>query len=69
MSATYALSVHRRIERHWAEGIKLLRQIRCQLALATERTLQIVFHNDGSLVLVPVKAVLDRRETRSVSPT
>ena len=43
MSAIYPLSIHRRIERQWAERIKSLRQIRGQIVVATERALQHVF--------------------------
>ena len=55
MSAIYPLSVHRRIERQWAERIKSLRQIHGRVVVATERTLQHVFNNDGSLIPVPVR--------------
>ena len=37
-------SIHRRIERQWAECTEVLRQIRCQIAVATERTLRFVFN-------------------------
>ena len=59
MSAIYPLSVHRRIERQWAERTNSL--IRGQGVVGTERTLQRVFNNDGSLSPVPVTAVVDRR--------
>ena len=49
MSATYPLSVHRRIEQRWAERIKSLRQIHGRVSVAIERTLQHVLNNDGSL--------------------
>ena len=62
MSAIYPLSVHRRIERQWAERTNSLRQIRGQGVVGTERTLQRVFNNDGSLIPVPVTAVVDRRQ-------
>src|ERR1700726_5339008 len=62
MSAIYPLSVHRRIERQWAERTNSLRQIRGQDVVGTERTLQRVFNNDGSLIPVPVTAVVDRRQ-------
>ena len=61
MSAIYPLSVHRRIEQQWAERIKSLRQIHGHVFVATERTLQHVFNNDGSLIPVRVRAVVDRR--------
>ena len=62
MSAIYPLSVHRRIEQQWAERIKSLRQIHGQVLVATERTLQHVLNNDGSLIPVPVRAIADRRQ-------
>ena len=62
MSAIYPLSVHRRIERQWAERIISLRQIHGQIVVGTERTLQRVFNNDGSLIPVSVRAVVDRRQ-------
>src|ERR1700686_750472 len=62
MSAIYPLSVHRRIERQWAERTNSLRQIRGQGVVGTERTLQRVFNNDGSLIPVLVTAVVDRRQ-------
>jgi hypothetical protein len=60
MSAIYPLSVHRRIERQWAERINSLRQIHGQIVVGTEKTLQRVFNNDGSLIPLPVKRVVDR---------
>jgi hypothetical protein len=60
MSAIYPLSVHRRIERQWADRINSLRQIHGQVVVGTERTLQRVFNNDGSLIPVPVTAVVDQ---------
>ena len=50
MSAIYPLSVHRRIERQWAERIKSLRQIRSEIVVATEQTLQRVFNNEVSVI-------------------
>jgi hypothetical protein len=61
MSVKYPLSFHRRIERQWAERMKSLKQIHGQIVVAAERTLQRVFNNDGSLVPVPVRTVVDRR--------
>jgi hypothetical protein len=55
------LSIHRRIERQWAECTKVLRQIRCKIAAATERTLRLVFNNESSLIPVPIDALADRR--------
>jgi hypothetical protein len=62
MSAIYPLSVHRRIEQQWAERIKSLRQIHGQIVVGTERTLQRVFKNDGSLIPAPIRAVAGRRQ-------
>jgi hypothetical protein len=61
MSAIYPLSIHRRIEQQWAERIKSLGRIHGQVFVATERTLQHVFNNDGSLIPVPIRTVEDRR--------
>jgi hypothetical protein len=61
MRARYPLSFHRRIERQWAERMKSLKQIHGQIVAAAERTLQHVFNNDGLLVPVPVRTVVDRR--------
>jgi hypothetical protein len=58
MSAIYPLSVRRRPVRKWAERFKTLRG---QLVVATERMLQRVFNNDGSLIPAPVRTVVDRR--------
>jgi hypothetical protein len=69
MSAIYPLSVHRRIEQQWAERIKSLRQLHGQITVGTERTLQRVFKNDGSLIPVPIRAVVDRRQLCAVSTT
>jgi hypothetical protein len=62
MSAIYPLSVHRRVERQWAERINSLRQIHCQIVVGTERTLQRAFNNDGLLIPVSIRAVVDRRQ-------
>jgi hypothetical protein len=58
MSAIYPLSVHRRMERQWAERIKSLGQIRGLVVTATERALQRAF-NDGPRIPVPVGRVVD----------
>jgi hypothetical protein len=68
MSAIYPLSVHRRIERQWAERINSLRQIHGEIIVGTERTLQRVFNNDGSLIPVPVRAVVDPRQLDQSRP-
>jgi hypothetical protein len=67
MSATYPLSFHRRVEERWAERINSLTQIDGQI-VGTERTLQRVFNNDGSLIPDPVRAVVDRRQLRVSRP-
>jgi hypothetical protein len=65
MSAIYPLSVHRRVERQWAKRINLLRQIHGQIVAGTERTLQPVF---DSLIPVPVRAIVDRRQLDQSRP-
>jgi hypothetical protein len=66
MSAIYPLSIHRRIERQWAERINSLRQIRGQIVVGTKRTSQ--FNNDDSVIPVPVRAVVDRRQLDQSRP-
>lgn len=61
MSDRYPLSFHRRIERQWAEWMKSLGLFGGQLLVATERTLQRAFNDDGSPIPVPVRTVVDRR--------
>ena len=61
MIAIYLFSFLRRIERQWVERIRLLRQIRGQIVVATERALQRAFDNEGSLIPVTVRTVADRR--------
>jgi hypothetical protein len=68
MSAIYPLSVHRRIERQWAERIKSVGQVHGQIVVATERTLQRVFNNKSSLIPVPVRRVVDRRRIDQPQP-
>ena len=58
MSAKYPFSVHRRVERQWAEHLKSLSG---RIVVATERTLQRVFNNEGSRLPVPVRTVVSRR--------
>jgi hypothetical protein len=67
MSAVYPLSIHRRVERQWAERINSLRQIRGLVTTAT--TLQRAFNNDGSLIPVPMRAVVDRRQLNWSRPS
>jgi hypothetical protein len=57
MSAIYPLSVHRRVERQWAQRIESLRRSLAE----TGKPLQRVFNNIGALVVVPESAVVDRR--------
>ena len=61
MRAPDPLSIHRRIERRWAECTEVLRQIRCKIAVPTERTLRFVFNHESSLIPIPIGAVVDRR--------
>jgi hypothetical protein len=68
MSAIYPLSVHRRIERQWAERINSPRQIHTQIVVGTERTLHRVIDNDGSRIPVMVGAVVDQRELDRSQP-
>jgi hypothetical protein len=68
MSAIYPLSIHRRIERQWADRINSLRQIHGQIVVGTERTLQRVFDNDDSMIPDPVRAIVDRRQLDQPRP-
>jgi hypothetical protein len=67
MSVELRLSLHRRIIRLWARSITLLRQMPGQVVLTTERTLRRMFARDGSLVPIPVRAVVDRPRIRHQS--
>ena len=69
MSAIYPLSVHRRIERQWAERINSIRRTRGNIVAGTERALQRVFNNDGAPVADPAGADVDRREFEAASAT
>jgi hypothetical protein len=68
MSPIYPLSVHRRIERQWAERIKSLRQTRGKLVLATERTVQRVFNNTGPPIPVHSRSVVQRQQLDRSQP-
>jgi hypothetical protein len=57
MSAIYPLSVHRRIERQWAERIKSLKQMRGQTVIGTERTVQREFYKESPKIFSPIKAM------------
>ena len=61
MRAPDPSSIHRRIERQWAECTEVLRQIRCQIVVATEQTLRFVFNNESSLIPAPIGVVAERR--------
>jgi hypothetical protein len=58
MSAKHPLRVHRGVERQWAERF---RSLSGRIVVVTERTLQRVFNNEGSLIPVPVRALAGRR--------
>jgi hypothetical protein len=68
MSAIYPLNVHRRIEQRWAQRIKSLREIHGQIVVATEQTLQHVFNNGGSRILVAARTAGDRRRHDQFRP-
>jgi hypothetical protein len=61
MSAIYPVSVHRRIERQWAQRIDALRRTHGQIVAGTEKALQRVF-NDNTLAAAPLSEVVDRRQ-------
>jgi hypothetical protein len=60
VSPIYPLSVHRRIERQWAERIKSLRRTGDQVVFAAKRTLQSATKQDGSLIPAAVGTVAER---------
>jgi hypothetical protein len=63
MTALYPLSVHRRIERQWAERIK------GQIVVGTKRTLQPGFNSVGSEIRVPVlRAIVDQLQPDQSRP-
>jgi hypothetical protein len=68
MSAIYPLSIHRRIERQWAERINSLRQTRGQIVAETKRRSQRIINNDDSVIPVPVRAIADRRQLDQSRP-
>jgi hypothetical protein len=68
MSAIYPLSIHRRIERQWAERIKSLKVIQSQIVIATGATVQRAFNNDSLLIPVAVRTVVDRRRRNQLRP-
>jgi hypothetical protein len=61
VSAIYPLDFHRRIERQWAERIKLLRRVGGQAIVVTKRMFQSAINDNVSLIPVPVRTVVDRR--------
>lgn len=61
MSALYPLSIHRRVERQWAERVKSLRQIRARIIDVTERTLQVTFNEP---IPVKIRTFADRQIPR-----
>jgi hypothetical protein len=68
MSAMYPLSIHRRIERQWAERIKSLKTLDDQIVVVTERALQQAFNDGSSLIPVAVRTVVDRRRLDQPGP-
>ena len=68
MDAVYRLSFYHRIERQWAECIKWLRQMQGQFVDAVERTLQRIFNNDGLLIPVPIRTIVNRRRLERPQP-
>jgi hypothetical protein len=65
MSSKYPLSVHRRVERQWAERLKSLGS---RIAVATERAVRHVFNDERSLIPIPARAVVDRRQVDRSQP-
>jgi hypothetical protein len=61
MSAIFPLSVHRRVERKWAERMKSLKQIRADIVDVAERTLRRTFGTESLLIPVAVRTVVERR--------
>jgi hypothetical protein len=61
------MKFRRHIERQSAERIGSLRQIHRHIAVATERALQRLFNDGGSLIPVPARVVSQRRFDRSRS--
>jgi hypothetical protein len=68
MSGKYLLSFYRRIERQWAERINSIRQVRDQIVVAVARILQRAFNDEGSLIPVPVRPVVGRRQHNRSQP-
>lgn len=60
MSVIYPLSVHRRVERQWAQRIDSLRRSRGQVVAGTGKASQRAFNHDGVLVGGPESSVVDR---------
>jgi hypothetical protein len=55
LMSAFLLSFQRRVGRQWAGRINSLRQIRGRIVAATERAVQRLFGNEGSLVPIPVR--------------
>jgi hypothetical protein len=56
----YPLSIHRRIERQWAERVKSFTEIRARIAYAIKRTLHHAFNGDDTLIPIKIKAAVER---------
>ena len=61
MSAILLLSFHRRVGQRLTELNNSLRDIRDRIVATTERAVQRAFNNGGSLVPIPVRAVVRQR--------
>jgi hypothetical protein len=68
MSAIYPLSIHRRIERQWAERIDSLRQTHGRIVAGTERASQHLFNNYDSVIPARVRVIADRRQLDQTRP-
>ena len=56
----YPLSIHRRIERQWAERVKSFTEICARIAYAIKRTLHRAFNGDDTLIPIKIKAAVER---------
>ena len=63
MSAIYPVSIHRRIERQWANRMKSLRS---RIVIATEEKLHDAFKGDSLLKSVEASAIGRSATTQSV---
>ena len=69
MSGRYPTSLRYRTQNLQVERIRSLREMRDQIVVAIERTLQRIFNRHGALIPIPVKSAadprrLDRRRSR-----